>query len=35
MERFADPWKEDFLAWIRRNALKSPDSAKENQGNPS
>jgi hypothetical protein len=25
----------DFLAWIRRNPLKSPDSDEENQANPS
>jgi hypothetical protein len=24
-----------FLIWFRRNPLKSPDSAKEKQGNPS
>jgi hypothetical protein len=24
-----------FFIWIRRNPLKSPDSAKEKQGNPS
>jgi hypothetical protein len=24
-----------FVIWIRRNPLKSPDSAKEKQGNPS
>jgi hypothetical protein len=27
--------KEIFFIWIRYNALKSPDSAKEKQGNPS
>jgi hypothetical protein len=26
---------EDFFTWIRGNPLKSPDSAKEKQGNPS
>jgi hypothetical protein len=26
---------EDFFIWIRRNPLKSPNSAKEIQGNPS
>jgi hypothetical protein len=29
----AEKWK--FFTWIRRNPLKSPDSAKEKQGNPS
>jgi hypothetical protein len=26
---------QDYFIWIRRNPLKSPDSAKEIQGNPS
>jgi hypothetical protein len=29
------PRQEDFFIWIRRNPLKSPESTKEIQGNPS